>query len=291
MRVLSLFDGVGGGIAALKLAGINVKSYHASEVDPFAIKVCLSNHPEVIHIGDVRSVSGGDYDLILAGSPCQGFSYAGKGLNFNDERSSLYFEFSRILSESKVINPNVKFMLENVRMKKDWELVISNDLMVEAFPICASVVSPFKRNRLYWFNWLKPSLPGSEAGGFMNLTGGKACSIVGRPIDPNTGRRNDNLKIKNTQCIEVQSCDTGRCVTTVSKDSCVYLGSKSSRVLDAYGQERSSWRNLTIDELSLGHGYPKGYFDGYNDGASRKAIGNGWSLQVVSKILKSMKKD
>lgn len=291
MKVLSLFDGIGGGAAAISLSGKSFSQYHSSEIDSFGVMVSKAKNPNSVQLGDVTKVKGGDYDLILAGSPCQGFSYAGKGLNFSDPRSSLFFEFVRILQETREINPEVKFFLENVNMRPIWRDQITSILGVEPFQVCASVVTPFKRNRCYWFNWENPVFPNSLAGGFEKLTGGKPCSIVGRPIDPSTGKRKDGCGHAVIQCIEFSEDGSGRCVTTVSKDSCVYVGPSpvtKDRIKDAYGVARGLWRDLTINELEIGHGYPKGYFKGFNEGSSKKAIGNGWSLPVVSEILKML---
>lgn len=288
MKVLSLFDGIGGGALALKSAGFSDFEYHSSEIDKFGIQVSGTKNPESIQLGDVTKVKGGDYDLVLAGSPCQGFSYAGRGLNFADPRSSLFFEFVRILNETRAINPNVKFFLENVNMRDSWRDQITTILGVEPLKVCASTVTPFKRNRCYWFDWEKPPFPESSCGGFFELTGGLPCSIVGRPLDP-SGNRRDGKGFPTVQCIEFSVGDSGRCVTTVSKDSCVYtsppyLLAGRGRIPDAYGSSRGLWRDLTIEELEAGHGYPKGYFNGFSESSARKAIGNGWSLPVVERI-------
>lgn len=292
MKILSLFDGIGGGALALKSAGIHGFEYNSSEIDKFGILVSGIKNPGSVQLGDVTKIKGGDYDLILAGSPCQGFSYAGKGLNFSDPRSSLFFEFVRILSETKQINPDVKFLLENVNMRDQWKDHISSILGVSPLQVCASTITPFKRNRCYWFNWDVPVFPTTECGGFLKLTGGLPASVVGRPLDAQ-GRRKDGCGLPTVQCIEFCTGDTGRCVTTVSKDSVVYLDSSHSsreRIPDAYGAFRGHWRDLTINELELGHGYPPGYFSGFNEGHSRKAIGNGWSIPVVARILSNLPK-
>ena len=117
MKVLSLFDGMSCGQLALKKLGIKVDKYYASEIDKYAIQVTQANFPETIQVGDVCNLKAEDYqdvDLILAGSPCQGFSFAGKQLAFDDPRSALFFEFIRLLKE---IKPKY-FLLENVKMKK-----------------------------------------------------------------------------------------------------------------------------------------------------------------------------
>jgi len=149
MRVLSLFDGMSCGRIALDRIGIPVTEYHACEIDKYAIQVSKANHPDIIHHGSVVDYSP-DYevDLLIGGSPCQGFSFAGKQLNFDDPRSKLFFEFVRILKECK---PKY-FLLENVKMKKEYEDVISEALGVQPIKINSSLVSAQNRQRLYWTN-------------------------------------------------------------------------------------------------------------------------------------------
>ena len=154
MKVLSLFDGIACGKVALERAGIPIEKYYASEIDKHAINIAMKNHPNIIQIGDVTKVDfnsfgGGQIDMLIAGSPCQGFSFAGKQLNFNDPRSKLFFEFVRAL---KAIRPKY-FLLENVKMKKEYENIISSELGVNPVEINSSLVSAQNRKRLYWTNW------------------------------------------------------------------------------------------------------------------------------------------
>jgi len=169
MNVLSLFDGMSCTQIALKNLGIKVDKYYASEIDKYAIKVAKENFPETIHLGDIKDIKGKDLpeiDLIVAGSPCQGFSFAGKQLAFDDPRSALFFEFVRLLKEVK---PKY-FLLENVRMKKEHMDVISEQVSdiypecnngslfgIEPIKINSALVSAQNRNRLYWTN-----IPGIE---------------------------------------------------------------------------------------------------------------------------------
>lgn len=155
MNVLSLFDGMSCGRIALERAGMPVTNYFASEIDKHAIKVSCTKWPDIVHLGDVTKVSAKDLpkiDMLIGGSPCQGFSFAGKGLNFNDPRSALFFEYVRILQECRENNPNVLFLLENVRMKKEHEDVISRILEIQPININSALVSAQNRERLYWTN-------------------------------------------------------------------------------------------------------------------------------------------
>jgi len=151
LNVLSLFDGMSCGQLALQRAGIKVNKYYASEIDKHAITVTMANFPNTIQLGDVTKVFAKDLDkidLVIGGSPCQGFSFAGKGLNFADPRSMLFFEFVRLVNECK---PKY-FLLENVKMKKEHELVISQYMKVAPIEINSALVSAQNRVRLYWTN-------------------------------------------------------------------------------------------------------------------------------------------
>jgi DNA-cytosine methyltransferase len=117
INVLSLFDGISCGQVALNRAGIHYDNYFACEVDKYAIQVTQKNYPNTIQLGDVTKVTADDLpqiEILIGGSPCQGFSFAGKQLNFDDPRSKLFFEYVRLLKECK---PKY-FLLENVKMKK-----------------------------------------------------------------------------------------------------------------------------------------------------------------------------
>mgnify|MGYP003624831647 FL=1 len=151
INVLSLFDGMSCGQIALDRLGVKVNKYYASEIDKYAMTIAKKNYPNIEHIGDVTQVDGtklDKIDLMIGGSPCQGFSFAGKQLNFSDPRSALYFEFVRLLKETK---PKY-FLLENVRMKKEFQAVITKDLGVEPIMINSSLLSAQNRVRLYWTN-------------------------------------------------------------------------------------------------------------------------------------------
>ena len=157
-NVLSLFDGMSCGRIALDRAGIEVDNYYASELDKYAITVTQANWPNTIQLGDVTKwrewdIDWASIDLLIGGSPCQGFSFAGKQLAFDDPRSALFFEYLNILNHIKKVNPDVKFLLENVKMKKEYLDVISGFLKVEPVFINSALVSAQNRKRYYWANW------------------------------------------------------------------------------------------------------------------------------------------
>lgn len=155
LTVLSLFDGMSCGAIALREAGISVKQYFASEIDRQAVRQTQHNFPDTIQLGNVTDVKATDLppiDLLIGGSPCQGFSFAGKQLNFSDPRSKLFFEYVRILREIQAYNPDVKFLLENVRMLSEYENIISSQLGIFPVAINSALVSAQNRYRLYWTN-------------------------------------------------------------------------------------------------------------------------------------------
>lgn len=172
MNVLSLFDGMSCGRIALERCGFKVDNYFASEIDKYAIQVAKANYPDTVHLGDVTRIKTRDrsvfyfedpdcvpvdqlfkirqtkIDILIGGSPCQGFSFAGKQLNFDDPRSKLFFEYVRLLRELK---PKY-FLLENVNMKQEYQDIISSLLGVEPIRINSNLVSAQNRDRLYWTN-------------------------------------------------------------------------------------------------------------------------------------------
>lgn len=168
MVVLSCFDGISCGRIALDRAKINVKKYYASEIDTYAELVSEKNYPDIERLGDItkwRDWKIETPDMIIGGSPCQGFSFAGKQLNFSDPRSKLFFTFCDIL---KYYKPKY-FLLENVVMKQEYNDIISG-LLGELYPECvtqpeifrtgrlepicinSALVSAQNRKRLYWTN-------------------------------------------------------------------------------------------------------------------------------------------
>ena len=297
IKVLSLFDGISCGMVALERAGIKVDEYYASEIDKYAIKVSEKNYPNIKHIGDVTKVKGDDLpkiDLLIGGSPCQGFSFSGKQLNFEDPRSKLFFEFVRLIKECK---PKY-WLLENVVMKKEFEQVITEHLGVEPVKINSSLVSSQNRERLYWANFpinqpndkgikLIDILEDTEMIGPSVIRGRRLnkATILGRRLNDKGKREDYNKDIPITQCLEVRATnrDKSNCLTTVAKDN-VLTTMPIGRHPDAF-KNNLPFRYYTIKEYCRLQTVPETYFDGVaSENQIRKMIGNGWNVDTIAHI-------
>jgi site-specific DNA-cytosine methylase len=197
MNVLSLFDGMSCGQIALKKLGAKVDNYYASEIDKYAISIVEKNFPNTIHLGDVTKITSVPYnvkiDLLIGGSPCQGFSKSGNRLNFEDPRSKLFFEFVRIL---KLTKPKY-FMLENVVMNKESRDIISEYLGVEPIEINSNLVSAQSRRRLYWTNIPNVTVPEDKGIVIRDILedNGIADMVI------NQGKQLQKADIKKSHCL------------------------------------------------------------------------------------------
>lgn len=298
MRVLSLFDGICCGHLALERAGIKIDSYDAYEIEKNAIKATETNFPDVIQHGDVTKEDftkyQGKIDLIIGRSPCQGFSSSGKQLNFNDPRSKLFFEYVKAIKECQ---PKY-FLLENVVMKKEWQDIISSYLGVEPIEINSSLVSAQNRRRLYWTNIPNVTLPEDknitledilEDIEFPNpaaIRGRRLnkATIVGRRLDKNGHRKDTDKTIPITQCLEVRATNTDKsnCLTTVDKDN-VLTPLPIGRHPDAF-KNNLPFRYYTTKEMCRLQTVPDDFLNMIPDSAARKALGNGWTVDVIAHI-------
>lgn len=267
MNVLSLFDGISCGQIALERAGIKVDNYFASEIDKYAIKVTQHNYPDTVHLGDVTKVKSDELpkiDLLIGGSPCQGFSFMGKQLNFEDPRSKLFFEFVRLLRECK---PSF-FLLENVKMKKEYEKIISDNLGTEPIKINSSLVSGHLRSRYYWTNISNVAVP-QDRGIFLNdiLEYGKSERSKSVTLLASYGEKTEALSgVKHYQT---------RSVGQLIPDSNKPFG----------------FRKLTVKEASRLQTVPDDYLVGVPDISDKekyRALGNGWTVDVIAHILKNI---
>lgn len=223
MNVLSLFDGISAGQLALQKADKKVINYFASEIDKYAITITQKNFPNTIQLGDVCNITPDklpQIDLLIGGSPCQGFSNSGKRLNFDDPRSKLFFEYIRLLTE---LNPKY-FLLENVPMKKEWQDTISEYLECEPVKINSALVSAQHRDRLYWTNIPIKGFPEDRNIYLKDIVFDDAVfsgRIAGRRLGEDGKRKDYDMSTPITQKFEIKLDGKSSALSTVQKDNLV----------------------------------------------------------------------
>ena len=299
MIVLSLFDGMSATQQALKELGVPVTRYYASEIDSYAMQITSKNFPDTIQLGNVQGVEIKHLalvpDLIVAGSPCQDVSFAGKGKGLAGERSGLFFEAIRIIKEAKAINPNVKVLIENVKMKKE-HIDTMTDALSEALGervtpqlLNSGLVSAQNRQRLYWYNWqsieepedrglvLKDILePNLESYGDMEeifdkefkLSKDGLCHI-------------GNAKLSGNQTIKRVYHAEGKAPTLTTmggghREPKIYTGDMK-------------FRKLTPLECERLQTFPDGYTEGVSNTQRYKMLGNSFTVKMVKCILRPMR--
>ena len=325
MNVLSLFDGMSCGQQALERAGIEVNQYFASEIDKYAIQVTMANYPNTIQLGSVVGVDGYSLpkiDLLIGGSPCQSFSFAGKrkGMATTDEQeiltlehylklksdgyefegqSYLFWEFMRLLYEVK---PKY-FLLENVEMGEKWEGVLTQAIGVHALHINSALVSAQNRKRIYFTNI------GMESAGLF----GYPLSIIEKPKDKKIFLKDilesevdEKYFLNDTYCL-----DTGNTnAVEVREVKQLSTNNKSNGGTQPYQQDRiydvngispalqaqlpngstmintSRIRRLTPIECERLQTVKDNYTNYVSDSQRYKMLGNGWTIEVISHIFK-----
>ena len=335
MNVLSLFDGMSCGRIALERLGIQVDNYYASEIDKYAIQVSQANYPDIIQVGDVTELDTSTLpkiDLIMGGSPCQGFSFAGKQLAFDDPRSALFFEFVRCVKE---LQPKY-FLLENVRMKKEYLDVISEYMGVEPIMINSALVSAQNRVRFYWTNI--PGIEQPEQRGIV-LRDILETQTDEKPVKDTQrnqrhyrnddekslcmtatmykGAGNNGMTLVQEQKLAVFSEDRINKFKETLKDDpkpsangIIQLNNpshSSSRVYSPDGKSPTLmagnsgggkepvkinddvyWRKLTPVECERLQTVPDNYTNHVSNTQRYKMLGNGWTIEVITHILKNM---
>lgn len=298
INVLSLFDGISCGQIALERQGFEIDNYFASEIDKYAMQITMANYPNTKQLGDVRNVTAEQLpkiDLLIGGSPCQGFSFAGAGLNFEDERSKLFFEFVRLKNE---LTPKY-FLLENVKMKQEFQDIISEQLGVKPILINSSLVSAQNRERLYWTNIPVIGQP-TDKGILLKdiiedgqVLKDKSQTILATLYKENAKsmiKRNKQglLILKNIYPKKGQNGNVysifGKCKTLSAGVGIKGNGIGSSNAPKIESINADGWRKLSPLECERLQTVPDGYTKYVSDTQRYKALGNGWTVDVISFI-------
>ena len=313
------------GQIALDQLGIPVDTYYASEIDKYAIQVTQANYPKTIQVGDVTKLDPKDFtdvDLIMAGSPCQGFSFAGKQLAFDDPRSALFFEFIKLL---KAIKPKY-FLLENVRMKKEFLNIISQEVSkcypeiafgIDPIFINSDLVSAQSRQRYYWTNIPNIQQPedrdiklkdiileDGEEPLLSNIYGGfkekKPRVHFNKSVTIRTASGGGHIPslIHSEKALAYMNRKTkdGRTHwdfkhhsdTANDKSSCItanlYKGVPYNVLVD-----NGCIRKLHPIECERLQTVPDNYTEGVSNTRRYHMLGNGWTVEVIKHILQNMK--
>lgn len=322
MRVLSLFDGMGCGMIALRELGIEPEVYYASEIDKYVIMQTSRNFPDVIHVGDVRELdisNLGRIDLLIGGSPCTDFSFGGRmagastadnqeilslerylelrdaGCEFEGE-SYLFWEYVRILTELRNVNPDILFLLENVEMQKKWENVINGALGIKGIHINSALVSAQSRKRIYWSN-IRTGRYGLLGDLHTNIplpadNGLYLRDILDESVDPkyilsdkmmewikrHSEKRNTKAKIMS---IDKKS----HCLTSTA----LCKGNLTTDYIPIVVDGKNKLRKYTPAECARLQTVPDWYKWYCSDTQIYKMLGNGWTIAVIKHIFSFIK--
>ena len=322
INVLSLFDGMSCGQIALNRVGIKYDNYFASEIDKHAINETMANFPNTIQLGDIKkwrewNIDFSKINLLIAGFPCQSWSIAGKMSGINDYRGRLMFDMMDIYNHIKSLNPKIKFLFENVKMKKQFQEYVDAIIGVKSIFIDSKLVSAQNRNRQYWTNIENVQLPNDKNiylndileidiengldvifkdGEFISYAkNGKKIILSEDSKPPYTiyETRSEFGKKERSRLSKLLGRDT----TPRSKEHKEYrpLSSGKSNCiltsindLDYIIDKNLKFRSYTINELCRLQTVPDDYFKVSSDTQIRKMLGNGWTVDVIAHIFKGM---
>ena len=310
LNVLSLFDGLSCGQIALNRIGIKPAKYYAAEIDKYAITVTQANYPDTIQLGDVTKwrewdIDWASIDLVGAGFPCQAWSVAGQQLGDKDERGMLFWTTLEIIAEVLKHNPKAKFLIENVKMKKEFEEYITHHTTealgcVEKTLINSALVSAQNRNRYYWTNF-KVEQPEDKSILLKDVLEDESAivgAMRGRYLVD--GIRQDGKTLtagKTKQYLEIRNDEKSNCLTTVQKNNIVIRDkSKCVRSGGRGSYDRHEWDSVDKDhtikltplECERLQTVPDNYTAHVSNTQRYKMLGNGWTVDVIAHIFNSI---
>jgi len=305
-NVLSLFDGISCGQVALERANIKIDNYYASEIDKYATQVTQNNFPNTIQLGSVLDVKVNNLPyiyLLMGGSPCQSFSNLGDGSGF-EGKSKLFWEYVRLLKETK---PKY-FLFENVSMKKEWEIIISKQLGVRPIRLNSNLVSAQNRERLYWTNIPITSIPIDKKIMLKDILekqvnekyylSEKAIKYITNEtrIKKKFTAINGNKSICLIKGYSKSINGTFLCVDAngrINDEKASTITKRYAKGVENYGSNPfiydGRFRKLTPIECERLQTLPDDYTKVLSDTQRYSSIGNGWTVDIITHILKHIK--
>ena len=289
MNILSLFDGISCGRVALDRAGITVGKYYAAEIDKYATKVSEKNYPDIIRLGDVLNwrtwdIDWSSIDMVFAGFPCQAWSVAGKQLGDKDERGMLFWTMLDIIQHVQLHNPSVKYLIENVKMKKEFEEYITYHTEqalggVHKILINSALVSAQSRPRYYWVSKSIAQPRDKEISMREVIQSGDTDEHIMPKGWHAWWSKNKDLQLKKRYSALLCFDDKAICMTARQ-----YASWNGNFIQMSDGRIRK----LTPIECERLQTLPDDYTAGVSNTQRYKAIGNGWTVDVIAHILKGL---
>ena len=295
INVLSLFNGMSCGMMALDNLGINVSNYYSSEIDKYANQAAQALYPDTIQLGDVTKwkewdIDWSSIDLVTGGFPCQAWSMAGKQLGDKDERGMLFWTMLDIIKHVKDCNPNADFLIENVKMKKEFEQYITQHTenalgKVHKILINSALVSAQNRNRYYWtsFDVEQPDDKGILLKDIIELD----CNDVNSDGWHKWWNEKKEFQLRKKYSTICNDGTNDKAITMTARQYASWNGNFAVAKCGNY-------RKLTPRECMRLQTIPEHHIDtllnaGISNTQLYKMTGNGWTVDVISHILKGLK--
>jgi len=299
VKVLSLFDGMSCGQIALNRLKVDIETYYAAEIDKFAIEITQKNYPDTIQLGDVTKwqdwdIDWSSIDLVSGGFPCQAWSIAGKQQGDRDPRGMLFWTMLDIIKKVRESNPDAYFLMENVKMKKEFEEYITSHTVaalgrVEKHLINSSLVSAQSRQRYYWTNIPNIVQPENKGKVLEDILISKYSILedfrVERTPNPELLRKTPNYWQFDRSGKGYSSQQDRVRRTDVPSNT---LSAGHSSIPQIWVNCPHTFRKLTPIECERLQTVPDGYTEGVSNSQRYKMLGNGWTVDVIKHIYKFM---
>lgn len=280
ITVLSLFNGMSGGMLALNEAVIPVKTYYSSEIDKYAIAESQANFPDIIQLGDVTKwrewdIDWSKIDLLMGGFPCQAWSVAGKQGGVTDPRGMLFHTMVDIYQHIKSLNPELKVLFENVKMKEDFKEYINNTLQMTPIMVNSQHYTAHYRQRYYWYSTDKLFVP-------------PALSSAPVLQDILESEYTDRDK---SYCIDAnywKGGDPNQYFNKSRRQMVFFDPNIDKNYLLEKGVNKVDYRKLSVVECSRLQGVPDDFFKVSSNTQAYKMLGNGWTIPVIAHLLRDI---